>query len=71
MGDGERGAESAVAGLEAVVLVLEATALGFRRGDRAAAQDGAQVDVSLARPAAPLPAGALVIAGETPAEAAN
>jgi hypothetical protein len=49
VGDGERGAESAAASLEAVVLVLGATALVFRRGDRGAAQDGAQVNVALAR----------------------
>src|SRR5208337_4138920 len=63
VGDGERGAQAAAAGLEAVKLVLEVAALGPRGGDRGADQDGAQVDVALSRPAALLPAGALVVAG--------
>ena len=71
VGDGEGGAEAAAAGLEAVVLVLEVTALGLRGGDRLADEDGAEVDVALPRPAALLPAGALVIAGQTPAQAAK
>ena len=52
VGDGERRAQGSAAGLEAVVLVLEVTALGLRGGDRGADQDGAEVDVALARPAA-------------------
>src|SRR5208283_1945236 len=61
--DGERCAQGAAAGLEAVELVLEIAALGSGRGDRGANQDGAEVDVTLAGPAALLPASALVIAG--------
>jgi hypothetical protein len=61
--DGERGAQGAAAGLEAMELVLEVAALGSRRRHRCADQDGAEVDVALAGPAASLPAGALVVAG--------
>jgi hypothetical protein len=49
VGDGEGGAESAAAGPEAVVLVVEVAALGLRGGDRVADQDGAEV--ALTRPA--------------------
>src|SRR5208283_1615057 len=63
VGDSERGAQAATAGLEAVELVLEVGALGPRGGDGGADQNGAQVDVALAGPAAHLPAGALMIAG--------
>jgi hypothetical protein len=44
--DGERRAQGAAAGLEAVELVLEIAALGSCRGDRGADQDGAEVDVA-------------------------
>ena len=53
MGDGEGRAHGAAAGLETVELVLEIAALGSRRGHRGADQDGAQMDVALASPAAP------------------
>src|ERR1700691_4728674 len=60
--DGERRAQGAAAGLEAMELVLEIAALGSCRGDRGADQDGAKVDVALPGPAALLPAGTLMIA---------
>src|SRR5208337_5339918 len=63
MGDGERGAQAAAAGFEAVELVLEVAALGSRGGDRGADQDRAQVDIALSGAAALLPAGALMVAG--------
>jgi hypothetical protein len=50
--DGKRRAQGAAAGLEAMELVLEVAALGSRRGDRGADQDGAEVDVALPGPAA-------------------
>ena len=63
VGDGERGAQCAATGLEAVELVLEIAALGSGRGDGGADQDGAQMDIALPGPAALVLAGALVIAG--------
>ncbi len=54
--DGERRAQGAAAGLEAVELALEIAALGSCRGDRGADQDGAEVDVALPGPAALLTA---------------
>ena len=68
--DGERRAQGAAAGLEAVELVLEIPALGSCRGDRVADQDGAEVEVALPGPAALLPAGTLMIA-DRPAQAAK
>ena len=63
VGDGEGGAQAAPAGLEAMEFVLEVAPLGSRRRHRGADQDRAEVDVAFARPAALLPAGALVGAG--------
>src|SRR6516225_12138445 len=63
VGDCERGAQAAAAGLEAVELVLEVAALGSRGGDRRTDQDRAQVDVALSGSAALLPAGTLMVAG--------
>jgi hypothetical protein len=54
--DGERRAQGAAAGLEAVEFVLEIAALGSRRGNCGADQDGAEVDVALPGPTALLPA---------------
>ena len=48
VGDCERRAQAAAAGLEAVERVLEVGALGRRGGDGGADQDGAQADVALA-----------------------
>ena len=61
--DGERRAQGAAAGLEAMEFIFEIAALGSRRGDGGADQDGAEVDIALPGSAALLLAGALVVAG--------
>src|SRR5271166_6429717 len=61
--DGEGRAHGAAAGPEAVEFVFEVAALGPRGGDGGPDQDRAEVDVAFAGAAAPLPAGALMVAG--------
>src|SRR5271157_2048465 len=61
--DGERRAQGAAAGLEAMEFIFEIAAFGSCGGDGGADQDGAEVDVALPGPAALLPARTLMTAG--------